>query len=215
MKKLNNRGWWATLIILLLLVIDQIIKLWVKTHMHLGESIHVTDWFYIMFIENNGMAYGMTFINKIVLSLFRIVAVSIIAYYIYKVVNKHRFSYIICMSMILAGAAGNIIDCLLYGQMFTVSTPYNISEFTDFGAGYAPILQGKVVDMFYFPLFTWPEWMPFVGGNIFFSPIFNFADSCISVGVVMLILFFRKEMETLTGDFTEGTPLEKYVQNKE
>lgn len=203
------------LIILLLLVIDQVIKIWVKTHMHLGESIRVTDWFYIMFIENNGMAYGMTFINKIVLSTFRIVAVTAIAYYIYKVSKKpYRLSFILCMALILAGAVGNIIDCLFYGQIFTVSTQFNVSELTDFGCGYAPMLQGKVVDMFYFPLFTWPEWMPLVGGHIFFSPIFNFADSCISVGVVILILFFRKELENISHDFIENTPFEKYADKE-
>lgn len=178
--------------------------------MHLGESIHVTDWFYISFIENNGMAYGMTFFNKIVLSLFRIVAVTAIGYYIYKVVRReHSIGYLACLALIFAGAAGNIIDCLFYGQIFTVSTPFVISEFVNFGAGYAPILQGRVVDMFYFPLFTWPESIPFIGGNVFFSPVFNFADSCISVGVVVLLLFFRNGLENISQVMAEGTRFEK------
>lgn len=207
------------LLVLLLIVIDQVIKIWVKTHMQLGDSIRVTDWWFISFIENNGMAYGMSFIYKPLLTLFRIVACSAIGYYIYKVV-KHgnaKIGYIICLSMILAGAAGNIFDCLFYGQIFTVSTPYNISEFVPFGQGYAPLLQGKVVDMFYFPLIvtTWPDWVPLYGGRdyIFFSPVFNFADSCISVGVVALILFYRHQMETISKVFLEGTRFDKHEEN--
>lgn len=189
----------AVVIILLLVIIDQVIKVEVKTTMYLGESNRVTDWFFITFIENNGMAYGMSFIYKPLLTLFRIVACSAIGYYIYKVVKRDMSMwYVACLSMILAGAAGNIFDCLFYGQVFTVSTPYNIAEFVSFGDGYAPLLQGRVVDMFYFPLWEWPDWMPLIGGQVFFSPVFNFADSCISVGVVLLLLFFRKEMETIS-----------------
>lgn len=199
MKKHNYKGLLAVLIILLLVIIDQVIKVEVKTTMYLGESNRVTDWFFITFIENNGMAYGMSFIYKPLLTLFRIVACSAIGYYIYKVVKRDtRIGYVVCLSMILAGAAGNIFDCLFYGQVFTVSTPYNIAEFVRFGDGYAPLLQGRVVDMFYFPLWEWPDWMPLIGGQVFFSPVFNFADSCISVGVVLLLLFFRKEMETIS-----------------
>ena len=207
------------LLVLLLIVIDQVIKIWVKTHMQLGDSIRVTDWWFISFIENNGMAYGMSFIYKPLLTLFRIVACSAIGYYIYKVVKhgKVKIGYVICLSMILAGAAGNIFDCLFYGQIFTVSTPYNISEFVPFGQGYAPLLQGKVVDMFYFPLIvtTWPDWVPLYGGRdyIFFSPVFNFADSCISVGVVALILFYRHQMETISKVFLEGTRFDKHEEN--
>ena len=207
------------LIILLLLIIDQVIKVEVKTSMYLGESIRVTDWFFITFIENKGMAYGMNFIYKPLLTVFRIVTSFAIVYYIYKVI-KHGQSmwYVACLSMILAGAAGNIFDCLFYGQIFTISTPYNISEFTSFCDGYAPLLQGRVVDMFYFPLIvtTWPEWVPVWGGQeyIFFSPVFNFADSCISVGVVLLILFFRKEFETMAHVLFEGTRFEKKTEEK-
>lgn len=198
------------LIILLLIVIDQVIKVWVKTHMHLGECIDITSWFKILFIENNGMAYGMTFIPKVALTLFRLVASGAIAYYIYKVIrHPHRFVYVVCLSMIFAGAVGNIFDCLFYGQVFSWSSPLQVSEVVPFGHGYGPILQGRVVDMFYFPLFTWPDWMPLVGGNIFFSPVFNFADSCISVGVVALILFFRSDMENITELFFEGTVFEE------
>lgn len=208
------------LIILLLLVIDQVIKVWVKTHMQLGDSIHITDWFYISFIENNGMAYGMSFIYKPLLTLMRIAAVTAIGYYIYKVVRReHRVGYVICLAMICAGAAGNIFDSLFYGQIFTVSTPFTISEFVHFGEGYAPVLEGKVVDMFYFPIIvtTWPEWVPIWGGNdfVFFSPVFNFADSCISVGVVLLFIFFRRDFEHAGKVFFEGTRFERKAENNE
>lgn len=204
------------LIILLLIVIDQVIKVWVKTNMHLGETIDITSWFKILFIENNGMAYGMTFINKIVLTSFRIIASVVIAYYIYKVVRKpHRIVYLVCLSLVFAGAVGNIFDCLFYGQVFTESSHWTVAETVPFGQGYGPILQGRVVDMFYFPLWHWPEWMPLVGGNVFFSPVFNFADSCISVGVVALILFCRKDMETIGETLLEGTPFEKKQETTE
>lgn len=201
-KSFLNDGILAVIIISVILIVDQIIKMTVKTHMCLGESIRVTDWFFIDFVENNGMAYGMTFFNKLVLSVFRIVAISAIAYYIYKVLKqKHRVGYIVCLSMVLAGAAGNIIDCLIYGLIFNASTFYDVSQFVPWGEGYASFLHGKVVDMFYFPLVvtTWPEWVPIYGGQefVFFSPVFNFADACISVGVVLLLLFYRKDLESV------------------
>jgi signal peptidase II len=214
LKRHKHTGRWALVVILLLLVIDQIIKVWVKTHMQLGESIDITGWFKITFIENNGMAYGMSFIYKPLLTLFRLAAITVIGYYIYKVVRReHRIGYVICLALVCAGAAGNIFDCLFYGQIFTVSTPFTISEFVPFGQGYAPVLQGKVVDMFYFPLIvtTWPDWMPFWGGDsfIFFSPVFNFADACISVGVVLLLLFYRKDFEHFGSILLEGTRFDK------
>ncbi|MGN0069644.1 MAG: lipoprotein signal peptidase [Prevotella sp.] len=205
-KAFFSDGVLASILIVLLLVIDQIIKIEVKTNMCIGDSIRITDWFYIEFIENKGMAYGMTFINKVVLSLLRIVAVGCIGYYIHTLIRQsYRRGYVLCLSMILAGAAGNIIDSMFYGLVFSPSTMYNLSEWVPFGQGYAPFLQGKVVDMFYFPLIvtTWPQWVPFWGGEefIFFSPIFNFADACISVGVVVLLLFYHKDLETLNTVF--------------
>lgn len=202
-KRSNTHwGWMATALVFAILIIDQIIKIWVKTHMSLGEAIHVTDWFYIEFIENNGMAYGMTFINKLVLSLFRMVAIGLISVFLYKVIRSGRsLGYIICLSMVLAGAAGNLIDCLFYGLIFEASTPFSIASFTSFGEGYSGFLHGKVVDMFYFPIIqtTWPDWMPMCGGKefVFFSPVFNFADACISVGVVLLLIFYRAELEVM------------------
>ena len=191
------------MIIVAILLIDQAIKIWVKTSMTLHESIHITDWFYICFIENNGMAFGMQLGSKIILSLFRVGAISVLGYYIWLEVGKMaRIGYLICLSMILAGAAGNLIDCMFYGLVFNNSSEFYQSYFVPFGTGYAPFLMGKVVDMFYFPLIEteWPQWMPFCGGEhfVFFSPVFNFADASISVGVVMLLLFFRKEVSQIT-----------------
>ena len=193
----------AVLVILAILLIDQAIKIWVKTSMTLHESIHITDWFYIAFIENNGMAFGMQLGSKIVLSLFRVIAISVLGYYIRQEVRRQaRTGYIILLSMVLAGAAGNLIDCMFYGLVFNASSPYYLSYFVPFGTGYAPFLMGKVVDMFYFPLIEtdWPQWVPFVGGEhfIFFSPVFNFADACISVSVVWLLLFYRKEISSIS-----------------
>ena len=164
--------------------------------------IDITSWFKINFIENNGMAFGMTFFNKLVLSLFRIVAISVIGVYLVKIVKRGmRLGYVICMSMVFAGAVGNMIDSMFYGLIFNASSAEYVSYFVPFGEGYAPFLMGKVVDMFYFPLIetSWPTWMPFVGGEefVFFSPVFNFADASISVGVVLLLLFFRKELSSI------------------
>ncbi|WP_308231201.1 lipoprotein signal peptidase [uncultured Prevotella sp.] len=202
--KTVGMGWIAVIIIAAILIVDQIIKIEVKTNMSLGEALRITDWFYIEFIENNGMAYGMTFINKLVLSLFRMFAICGIGWYIWRVVKSGLFSkgYIVCLSMVLAGAAGNLIDCLFYGLIFNASTPFNVAHFVPFGEGYSTFLHGRVVDMFYFPIIhtQWPDWVPVWGGDdfVFFSPVFNFADSCISVGVVLLLLFFRKNLERMS-----------------
>lgn len=199
----KKTAWLALLFIVVLLVIDQVIKIAVKTNMHLYESIWITDWFQIHFIENNGMAFGLSFINKYVLTIFRIVAVTLIAIYLRRQIGQGaRTVYVVLLSMLLAGAAGNIIDCMFYGEIFTASSPFYVSYLVPFGHGYSGFLTGKVVDMFYFPLIvtTWPEWMPFVGGEefIFFSPVFNFADACVSVAVVALLLFCRRELATLS-----------------
>lgn len=202
----NNKtfkAWMAVAIVVAILLIDQIIKIEVKTNLTLGEAKRVTDWFYIEFIENNGMAYGMKFINKLVLSLFRLFAIGFIGYYLGKIIKKNEapFGYVVLIAMVLAGAAGNLIDCLFYGLIFDASTPFTVSQFVPFGEGYSTFLHGKVVDMFYFPIIqtTWPEWVPYFGGSeyVFFSPVFNFADACISVGVVALLLFYRKQLEVL------------------
>ena len=190
-------------IVLGVLVVDQLIKIAVKTTMYLHEHIRIADWFYIYFTENNGMAFGMEIGSKLFLSLFRVVAVIGLGYYIWlQVREKARGGYVVLLSLILAGAMGNLIDCMFYGLIFNVSTPYHIAELVSFGDGYAPFLQGRVVDMFYFPLIetTWPEWMPVVGGQefVFFSPVFNFADACVSVGIIALLLFYRQELSQLS-----------------
>ena len=203
LKRILSDGRLALLLVIASIVIDQVIKIWVKTSMTLHESIRVTDWFYISFIENNGMAYGMQIGSKLALSLFRVVAISLLAYYLWLQVRRHaRTGYIVCLAMVLAGALGNLIDCMFYGMVFNASSPAYTSYFVPFGTGYAPFLMGKVVDMFYFPLIvtTWPEWVPVWGGQefIFFSPVFNYADANISVGVVLLLLFYRKEISQIS-----------------
>lgn len=202
-KNIAKRGWLAALIVVAILVIDQVIKIWVKTHMTLHEQIEIFSWFKIVFIENNGMAYGMEIGSKLVLSLFRVVAVSVLGYYIAQQVRKQaRYGYLICLSMVMAGAAGNIFDSMFYGLIFNASSEFYTSYFVPFGTGYASFLMGKVVDMFYFPLIvtTWPDWVPIFGGQpyVFFSPVFNFADASISVSVVLVLLFYRKEISEIT-----------------
>lgn len=193
----------AVAIVAAILIVDQIIKITVKTNMELHESIRVTDWFYISFIENNGMAWGMQLGPKILLSLFRLVAIAFLTYYIWLESRKDtRRGYIVCLSMVLAGAAGNLIDCMFYGLGFDASTPGHVSQWVGLGNGYAGFLTGKVVDMFWFPLIdtTLPSWVPFWGGErfTFFDPVFNFADACISVSVVALLLFYRRELSKIS-----------------
>ena len=192
----------AIFIVLAVLIIDQIIKIWVKTGMYWHESIRITDWFYIYFTENNGMAFGMEIFDKLFLTSFRILAAIGIGWLLAKYVKQnYKTGFITCVALILAGAIGNIIDCVLYGQIFNESTHSAMATFVPFGEGYADWFHGKVVDMFYFPIleFDWPQWMPFIGGNhfIFFSPIFNFADAAISCGIIALILFYSKYLNEL------------------
>ena len=208
----------AVILVIAILLIDQAVKLWVKTSMTLGESIRITDWFYIYFIENNGMAYGMQIGSKLALSLFRVVAIGFLSYYIWLQVHKPntKWGYIICLSMVLAGAAGNLLDCMFYGLCFDASGYFAVSHYVGFGNGYAPFLMGKVVDMLYFPLIdtTYPEWFPWWGGErfLFFSPIFNIADSSISVGVAALLLFYHKEISHLSLKGEEDKQVEEEVK---
>ena len=201
-----SRGYTSLIIILGVLLIDQILKIWVKTHFYLGESYHITDWFQLVFIENNGMAFGMELGSKLFLTIFRIIAVSALIYYITRIISNKLIpiGYIVCCSLITAGAAGNIFDCLFYGLLFNNPIPPETASLLSEAGGYAPLFYGKVVDMFYFPLFSfnWPEWMPYVGGEhfIFFQPIFNFADAAISVGIVVLIIFYSKYLATTSNN---------------
>lgn len=197
MNKRITKGQIALSIISGVLVIDQCIKILVKTHMFLHSHIRVTDWFYIFFTENIGMAFGMEIIGKLFLSLFRIVAVAAIGWMLYRLVErKAKTGFIACASLVLAGALGNIIDSLFYGLLFSESTHSELAAFLPASGTYAPLFYGKVVDMFYFPIIDsyWPSWMPFVGGEhfIFFSPIFNFADASISCGMIAFVLFYSK-----------------------
>lgn len=212
MKKLKflTQGRLAVAIVVMVLAIDQLIKIAVKTNMFLYERIHIADWFYIYFTENNGMAFGMEIFAKLFLTLFRIVAVILISGYLYRIVHQsHRYQtgYIVCLSFILAGAIGNIIDCVFYGEVFSASLPDQVAQWVPVGEGYSSWLHGKVVDMFYFPIIDtyWPDWMPMVGGDrfIFFSPIFNFADAAISCGIVALLLFYSS---SLSGEDREKNP---------
>ncbi len=197
---MKRKIWIAGLIIMLLVVIDQAIKVTVKLNMSLGDQIVIFDWFRISFIENNGMAWGMELGSKLFLSIFRVVAVAFLLYYIYKQIKANtRFGYVVVLCMICAGAAGNIFDSLFYGKIFSASEPFGEpARIVAWGQGYADMLMGKVVDMFYFPLIhgTFPNWFPLWGGEnfIFFSPVFNFADACITVGVALILIFYRKEI---------------------
>ena len=205
MKKFLTKGQLSALIVFAVLIIDQIIKIWVKTNMYWHESIKITDWFYIYFTENNGMAFGMEIFNKIFLTGFRIIAAIAITWLLRQYVKKdYKTGFLVCVSLILAGAIGNIIDCVFYGEIFSESTHSLIAQFVPIGEGYSDWFYGKVVDMFYFPLIetNWPEWMPFVGGKhfIFFSPIFNFADAAISCGIIALIMFYGKYLGNIMED---------------
>ncbi len=184
----------SLIIILSILIIDQVFKIWIKTNFAIGDHITITNFFYLYFIENEGMAFGMSFFDKKYLTIFRLIASIAIAYYIYKSIkNKSERLLIISLSLIFAGAVGNIIDSLFYGLIFTESTPFQVSEWVPFGTGYAPVFYGKVVDMLYFPIIeaNYWSWIPVVGGNsfTFFAPVFNIADAAITIGVIMIIIY--------------------------
>lgn len=221
MSKLNK----SILIVVLVLLIDQILKVWIKTNMTLGEEFSVLgNWFMIHFVENNGMAFGFEFggdYGKIFLSLFRVIAVVGIGWYILKMVKKDiPMGFIACVSLIFAGAVGNIIDSAFYGLIFSDSYGQVSTLFPE-GGGYATFLHGRVVDMFYFPLFSgvYPDWLPYFGGSDFqfFRPVFNVADSSISIGIFSIILFYRKQFNSLevkgNEDSTEepGTDVEPII----
>ena len=176
----------------ILVIIDQVVKVLVKTHMTLGESIPVLgNWFQLVFVENKGMAFGLSWggaFGKYLLTVFRIVLFGFLCWWISKLVKRQPavpMGVLVGLTLITAGAFGNIVDCLCYGLVFSESTYDTVATL----GSYAPFMQGKVVDMFYFPLWTWPDWVPWLGGHIFFEPVFNFADSCVTVGAIYLALF--------------------------
>lgn len=195
----------VTLIIVVLVLLDQLLKIWVKTHMRLDETIMIIpDWFRLHFVENNGAAFGMQIVSvgaidwgKLLLTAFRMVMIGLLGYYIHYLGRSDRNTpkgVMVGLAMILAGAIGNLIDSAFYGVIFSQSTPLAAAHFGD---GYGTPLMGKVVDMFYFPLFQWngvPSWLSFLvdGNNYFFGAVFNLADAYISVAVVYLLLFHYK-----------------------
>ena len=181
-----TKGQAAVAIIIVTILLDQLIKIWVKTHFYLGEELKIAEWFRLVFVENDGMAFGMQMGSKLFLTLFRIVAVAALGWIIVRFSRRTDIGY------------GFIIDCVLYGVIFNNPMPPAVAVMFPDGGGYAPLLYGKVVDMFYFPLFSfdWPDWMPWVGGEnfLFFQPVFNLADAAISVGMVIIILFYTKHL---------------------
>ena len=186
----------VSVIALLVLVIDQVSKILVKTGMALYQEIEITNWFYIRFVENPGMAFGIELFDKMFLTLFRIAALIPIGYGIYYTIKKgFHFGFTVAVALIFAGALGNIIDCVFYGVWFN-SSMGQVATFFPEGGGYAPLFYGKVVDMLYFPLFeiTFPSWAPLIGNASFsfFDPVFNIADSAVCIGVFYIILFQRK-----------------------
>ncbi len=193
----------ASGIILLIIIIDQVLKIWIKTNMMLGEEYRIADWFIIHFTENEGMAFGMEFggeSGKLILSLFRIVAIGFMGYYmIHSITEGTNYYFIVALSLIIAGALGNLIDSIFYGVIFDHSL-FQVAEMFPEGGGYGKYLHGKVVDMFYFPIINgyYPEWLPKIGGQsfTFFKPVFNVADASITTGVFIFILFYKKVMQT-------------------
>ena len=201
--KLSN-GKLAALIIALVIVIDQAFKIWVKTHFYYGEEVEITSWFKLLFIENNGMAFGMELGSKLLLTLFRIIASGAFIYYLWRLRNSDDVpkGYIACIALITAGALGNVIDCIAYGLIFNNPMPPQVAQLFPPDGGYATLFNGRVVDMLYFPLceWNWPQWMPMIGGNhfVFFQPIFNIADASLSVSVIVLILFYARYLATIS-----------------
>lgn len=217
MESRVRKRWIAIAVVAVVLLVDQVSKIWVKTHMGLKDSIHIFDWFQIFFVENPGMAFGIEAGGKLFLSLFRIIAVIFILIYLSQLIKRgYKTGFIACVALILAGASGNIIDSIFYGVIFEASYPGHVASFVPWGEGYASLLHGKVVDMLYFPLIsgTYPGWIPFLGGEefLFFRFIFNIADSAITVGVILILLFYRRTLSYSLLSKSEREKLEKQDQ---
>lgn len=187
----KSQTWLVVGIIVCALLIDQLIKFYIKLNFTLGESYPIFSWFQLCFVENDGMAFGIEWFDKMFLTLFRIVAVGAISWYLHSLIKRQqvRIGYLVMVALIAAGAIGNIIDCLFYGLVFSQSTFTEVASLFPADGGYAPFLYGRVVDMFYFPLIT-----NSAGETIFFRPVFNFADSCITVAVILIICFYSKDL---------------------
>ena len=192
----QHKGLLALGVILLVIILDQALKIWIKTHFYLGEEYVITSWFRLYFIENNGMAFGMELGSKLFLSVFRIFLAIGLIWYLWKLRTNTtvKTGYVVCVALITA--IGNIIDCMLYGLIFNNPIPPQVATLFPPEGGYATLFHGRVVDMLYFPLFsfTWPQWMPWVGGEhfLFFQPVFNLADAAISVGIILVLLFYTR-----------------------
>lgn len=206
MKIQLTKGQLSILLILSILIIDQASKIWIKTNMSFSDTYFVFgDWFLIKFIENPGMAFGLDIpgrFGKLMLSLFRILAVIGIGWYLRQLIRNHTpTGVVLCIAAILAGALGNIIDSVFYGVIFSETTYTQVAEMFPEGGGYTSLMHGRVVDMLYFPVINgyYPEWFPIWGGKEFefFRPIFNIADTSISVGVIIMLLFQRKHLKDL------------------
>ena len=199
MKKISN-GWLATILIAVVIILDQASKIYVKTHFFLGEQVDVASWFKIIFIENNGMAYGMELGSKMVLTWLRIIFSGLFIYYLVKIRRRTDLprGFVVCVSLITAGAIGNVIDCIAYGQLFNDPAAPEVAQFLPSEGGYASLFNGKVVDMLQFPLaeWDWPSWMPWIGGKhyLFFQPVFNVADACLTTSIIAIIIFYHKHL---------------------
>ena len=193
--KLSLTAW---IIIAAVIILDQAMKIWIKTSFYLGEDLEILPWFHLRFIQNNGMAFGIELGSKLFLTFFRIVLVCLLVWYILRLIRKASVpcGYMACLALITAGAFGNIIDCVCYGEIFTNPYPPTVARLVPWGEGYGGVFHGLVVDMLYFPLFTftWPSWVPWFGGHefSFFDPVFNIADAAITVGMIAIVLFYTR-----------------------
>lgn len=208
---IGHRGLIATAIILTVIILDQILKIWVKTHFYLNEDLAITSWFHLHFIENNGMAFGMEFGPKIFLTIFRLVLAAGLIWVLVRIkaMAAVKTGFLVCLALIIAGAIGNIIDCVFYGVIFNNPMPPEVAQMFPPGGGYATLFHGRVVDMLYFPLFsfTWPGWMPGVGGQefLFFQPVFNLADAAISCGMIAVLIFYPRQLTLSSSDPSDSS----------